>query len=113
MLIEEVEDKFWKRFNTLEKLEKHLLYCEGDDDDDILKREAFTTHKDNLSSAKPKEDPPQSTFPQNEESVQDNSPLPPAKPKEMKDPPEESHSLLPPTRECHFKIHLRQKGCWQ
>lgn len=108
VFIEEVEDEFWKGFNALEKSEKHLLYQEGDEDDNALKREVFMTHKDDLPSAGPKEDSHQSTFQQQKEFVQDNSSLPPTETEEVKDPPEDTYSLPPPTRESHFKIPKRR-----
>ena len=107
VFMEEVDDEFWKEFNALEKSEKHLLYREGDDDDEALTREAFSTHKKDCAPTNPSEDLPHTTF-QQKDTVQDDSSLPSIEPEEVKDPPKDSQSHPPPTKENHFKMPKRR-----
>ena len=103
MFMEEVADEFWEEFSALKKSTKHLLYQEGDEDDDILEKEALAAHKEDGPSPVARSDIPHARFKQSD-SVQDDTALPSESPKEAMDPPQSPSSLLPPSKECHFRI---------
>ena len=109
VFMEEVKDEFWEEFDSLKKSEKHLLYREGDEDDEVQKKEALATHKEGLPSADPVESSSRPTPNSGEENFNlDDSALPSTSPEEVKDPPGVSHSLPPPTKVTHFKVAKRR-----
>jgi len=107
VFMEEVEDSFWKEFDALEKLEKHLLYQEGDEDDENLKKEALSSHKEDFHSSDLRDDPLPATY-DRKDFAQDDSSIPSTKPEEVKDPAKDPLSLPPPTKEHHFKMLKRR-----
>ena len=108
--MEEEEDEYWQSYKLKEKSDTHLLYQEGDEDDTLLQKEAFVSHKKQVpSSSKPEmnqdlprevKDPPRETGGAGE----------------VKDPPDESVNPLftpneatnslfpPPAKEKPFRI---------
>ena len=106
VLLEEVADKFWEEFGALKKSAKHLLYREGDEDDDILEKEVLAAHKEDGPSPVARSDIRHARFKQSD-SVQDDTALPSESLKEAMDPPQSPSSLLPPSKECHFRIPKR------
>jgi len=87
VFMEEEKDEFWLNYEAKDKLTSHLLYQLGDEDDESLQKEAYSSFKENTSPfAKPeaKKDPPR----------EERDPL-----KEGKDPP-----LPPPTREKLYRL---------
>ena len=85
--MEEEEDEFWSDYRSKEKSTSHLLYQVGDEDDESIQREAFSSRKEESPS-----------FPTSEASKDP--------PKEVKDPPSEVRDppLSPPTNEKPFRI---------
>ena len=108
VFMEEVEDDFWKEYASLEKSERHLLYQEGDEDDEAFKKEAFATHHDGDKPDNLNEDLPRTSFEPTSGSPQNDSPYPSVQPQEIKDPTETASSLPPPSKECHFKLPKRR-----
>ena len=106
VFMEEVADEFWEEFSALKKSTKHLLYREGDEDDDVLEKEALTAHKEDGPPPAARSDIPHDRFEQSD-SVQDDTALPSERPKEAMDPPQSPSSLPPPSKECHFRIPKR------
>jgi len=100
--MEEEEDKPRKELNALEKSEKHLLYQEGDEDDETQKKEALSTHK-TVFSADPNSNHQHSVSSQ-KEPVREQPTPPSARPEETKDPLMIDTPIPPPTKENHFEL---------
>ena len=107
VFMEEVADEFWEELNALKKSERHLLYQEGDEDDETLKKEALATHREDCSTSDTSCNHPQSTSEWND-SMQDDPAFPSDRPDEAKDPPQVSSPLPPPSKECHFRMPKRR-----
>ena len=106
VFMEEIADEFWEDFNALEKSEKHLLYQVGDEDDEILKKEVFATHKRESDPSDTSKKHPHATFEQ-KEPTQNDFTFPSTRLKEPKDPPAVP-PLPPPSKEHLFKIPKRR-----
>ena len=106
VFMEEVEDKFWKEYDALEKSEKHLLYQVGDEDDENQQKEAMAAHKEGPTFTNPSEDL-RYTLPERD-SAENDPTFPSARKEEVKDPPSIPASLPPPTKECHFRLPKRR-----
>ena len=93
VFIEEEEDESWSDYRAKEKSTTHLLYQLGDEDDEVLQKEAFSSHKKASSSLTPEEDkdPPK--------EVKDPPRVIQDPPREIKDP-----TLPPPSKDKPFRI---------
>jgi len=106
VFMEEEEDESWWEYNFKEKSTTCLMYEIGHKDDEPLKRETYPIHNHKPSRC---EEMSESSS-KNKKTVQEDTPTPSSRPKEVKDPLWEaanndaSIQPAPPTKEKLFRL---------